>query len=370
MPAGRVQRIEQQGLRLPKGFRINLRADGTPSLRGFQMKEEAPPTSHPGVDWAALAGRKRSPPSVVTEYEQLSTMQSRYGDPMEVRLYEAKIAALTGMHREGWLPIDWNAIASSPPPQAPARPNAREQHAAHALSAYKPTLSEKIFGAEKRRAELSQAVEAARAHDEHEYRALHATYESHRKRWEWFNVLARSVLAGEVCGCQSAIEHLGPFSTFKSFGSSLNVAITRPWCIEAWVIGNTNRVIPTETIGYTPTGRISRKETPDPKYWAIYQDHVCSAALSVGREIFAILPVPIVMVHVGYPYVSSKTSHPDCSPMLSVAFERTKFLSLNLHGIDPSDSMANFEHRMDHKKKTGLEPIEPLTPDDLDVLEE
>ncbi len=181
--------------------------------------------------------------------------------------------------------------------------------------------------------------------------------------------VSRGILTGDPEACQVALDYLGPFQTFQQLGSSLNVCITRPWCVEAWLTANNERIVPTEALSLTATGKVSRRAMPIGRYWALYQDHVCSAALRVAREVFALLPIPVTLVHVAYPCTNTQTGMPDRYSILSVAFEREAFAALNLNAIDPSDSMANFEHRMKYKRNTGFEPIELLGPDDLGAKE-
>lgn len=211
----------------------------------------------------------------------------------------------------------------------------------------------------------------ARAADEQEFQAAYAAYSADLQRWHWFQQLAQSVLSGDPAACQMALDHLGPFQVFQQMGSSLNVVITRSWCVEAWLVGNTSTdVVPFTHIDITAKGNLSRRDMSDKRYWELYQDHVCSAALRVAREIFSILPIPIALVHVGYPFTSSRTGHPEFKPVLSVAIDKPTFESLNLHVIDPSDSMDNFEHRMEQKRGSPMMAIEPLTPNDLGIAED
>jgi hypothetical protein len=292
-----------------------------------------------------------------------------YFDPNrhEVELHEQHIRALTTLHHEGWSPWDWHRMAASSPPQPPYRQNHREAAALQALQAHRPGVLGKLTGADRRLEELQQAVQIARAQDEQEYGFNYAAYMDELERWKWFQRTAQGVLSGDAEACQAAIDFLGPFQAFSQLGSSLNVCITRPWCVEAWLTANDQKAVPVEAISLTATGKVSRKTMPTQRYWAIYQDHVCSAALRIAREVFALLPIPVTLVHVAYPWTNSITGQPDRYPILSVAFDRETFFTLSLERIDPSDSMMNFEHRMEYKKNSGFDRVEILTPDDLEV---
>jgi hypothetical protein len=289
--------------------------------------------------------------------------RSRY----EVDRHEQHIWALQSLHQEGWSNWDWRVIASSSPPQEPIRQYHREAAAVQALQNHAPGVINKLLGSDRRLAELQHAVLLARSHDEHEYAAHFTAYRENLDRWHWFQRLSQGILGGDPEACQAALDYLGPFQMFQQLGSSLNVCITRPWCVEAWLTANNESVVPRDVLTLTATGKVSRRAMPIGRYWAIYQDHVCSAALRVAREVFALLPITVTLVHVGYPTTNTQTGQPDRYSILSVAFDRETFETLHFAAIDPSDSMANFEHRMKYRKNSGFEPIELLTPDDLDA---
>jgi hypothetical protein len=345
-------------------------------MRGFRLGPAQGTAVATDECWERRARRLRCAPSVVTEYENLAvrvlppTASRADYDWHEYQLHKAQVEAIKGLHREGWAPIDWRGIQMSAPAQQPARPQFRENQAAQELGAFRPTIWERLFGSEKRRAVLEHAIVAARDADESSYREALSVYQAELEHLAWLQHLARGVLAGEGGACQYALDQLGPFQNMPRLGSALNIVITRSWCVEAWLTGNSNAVVPVSTINVTPSGKLSRKDMPNGRYWELYQDHICSAALRVAREVFAVLAVPFALVHVGALFQSAQTGHPDCFPMLSVAIDLANFHSLNLDAIDPSTSMLNFEHRMDFKKSSGFQVIDLLTPGDLGIAED
>jgi len=374
----------RKSIKLPGGFRVNLSSRGigvSAGIPGFRVST-GPSGSrlHVGVPgtglrWSSgLGAGQRVGTSTGAEYQQALGLAHVPNSPAyfdrdryELDLHERQIRALTTIHLEGWSPWDWHKIAASPPPPQPVLQRAREIAATHALQSYKPGVLDKLMGAERRLEELQQAVLSARAQDEQEYGAHYTAFLNEYDRWKWFQQVAKGVIAGDPQACQTVLDQLGPFQAFEHLGSSLNVCITRPWCLEAWLTAYNQSVLPFEALSLTPTGRLSRKEMPTQRYWSIYQDHVCSAALRIAREVFALLPIPVALVHVGYPYTNRQTGQPDRLPILSVAFDRETFSTLRLEAIDPSDSMANFEHRMEYKRNTGFASIDLLTPDDLET---
>lgn len=188
-------------------------------------------------------------------------------------------------------------------------------------------------------------------------------------RGQWLQRVAQGITEGNLDACRAAIDYLGPFSELASLGSTPNVAMRHPWCVEAWFTANPDSVVPSEQLSLTPTGKLSRRAMPRARANAIYQDHVCSASLRIAREVFALLPVPVVFVHTAMSQLDRSTGHSAVVPVLSVMFERGPFEALNLDAIDPSSAVEGFEHTMVFKKTTGLSKVELLTPEMFNVEE-
>lgn len=283
----------------------------------------------------------------------------------EVQEHERHLSALVTLHLESWRPWNWHAVAASAPPVPPARTSHHEERARRALAEFNPGALGKLLGGDARRRQLEDDLVRARQTDDEEHEARKQAHLQERARWEWFRNLARDIVEGSAEACQAAVDYLGPFATFQALGSSLNVQITRTWCVEAWLVANGRSAIPLHTKTLTATGRVSVREMSDKKWDELYQDHVCSAALRIARELFALLPLPYVLVHVARPMTIPSTGQQELWTVLSVAFEREMFDTLNLEAIDPSDSMQVFEHRMHRKRADLMLPVEPLSPADL-----
>jgi hypothetical protein len=89
----------------------------------------------------------------------------------------------------------------------------------------------------------------------------------------------------------------------------------------------------------------------------------------VAREVFGLLPIPVVLVHVASPRLDTRTGQVAMTPILSVAFDRETFGRLNLDAIDPSDALAGFEHNMVFKKTTGFAPVTVLERSEFEVVD-
>lgn len=310
-------------INLPGGFRLNVGARGVGvswGVRGFRVgvgpggakyTASVPGT---GASWSGAIG---GPPASTGSR---SAPRPAPADPAAaVAAYEAQLQQLVSLHRVVPQVWDWNAIASAPPPPQPA-----------------PTSN-------------AATVEA--------WRAAQA-------RWQWFHDVAVGVLAGNAQACEAVLQHLGPFQRLQELGGSIRVSIQQDWCVEAWLAANGAEVIPAEQPTITPTGKAGRRKLAESRRWELFQDHVCSAALRVARETFALLPIPVVFVHVADVRVDPATGHQGFVPIVSVAFDRETFEGLNLDAVDPSSAVEGFDHAMAFKKGSGFAEVVPLNPGD------
>jgi hypothetical protein len=302
-----------KSLNLPGGFRLNVGARGVGvswGVRGFRVgvgpRGARYTASVPGTG-ASWSGALGGPPPPAASRAVAPPRAAPVDPAAAVAAHEALVAQLVSLHRVAPPPWDWAAVAAAPPPANPAE----------------------------------------------------------RPRWQWFHDVAEGVRAGNVDACDAVLQHLGPFQRLRELGGSIRVSVQQDWCVEAWLLANRAAVVPAEQPTVTPGGRAGRKKIPAARRAEIYQDHVCSAALRIAREVFALLPIPVVFVHVADVRLDPATGHEDFVPVLSVAFDRETFAALNLDGVDPSSAVEGFDHAMRFKQATGFAEIVPLDPSTL-----
>ncbi|MCW5802819.1 MAG: hypothetical protein KIT31_10570 [Deltaproteobacteria bacterium] len=280
----------------------------------------------------------------------------------EVAKYENYVELLVSVHVDGGPMWDWNRTAATPPPSQPVRGTAREMSARADLDSYRPGFFEKLFGgAKKRQAELEALVAHARIQDESEYQVALNVFRADLDRWNKEQWLAPRVLAHDPPACLAALEHASAFAEVETFGAKVRFEAIRNDVATLSCSITDPEVVPKEELKLTAAGKISTKELPPSRYWTLFQDHVCSCALSVSRETFAVIPVTRAIVNVWVQQLNPATGHVEPACMLAVHFTRRGLGGLRLEAVDPSDSMKNFNHRMKFKKSTGFEPVEPTS---------
>lgn len=173
--------------------------------------------------------------------------------------------------------------------------------------------------------------------------------------------LQDKVAGGDIDAYYEVVEKLEPFEDLLAFGSEFEIGTDNPSYIVAEFNVKQEDVIPETELSLTSTGKVSEKPMSKSMYNELLQDYVCSVTLRLARDLFAILPVNKVVVHVVDDMLNSATGHKDKYTLLSVVFDRDTFERLNLEAVDPSDSFANFEHNMKFGKTKGFDAVLKLT---------
>lgn len=291
---------------------------------------------------------------------------AKYSEQMRAR-HEAEqfanyLELLLSVHKDCGPVWDWPAIAHEPPPAHPVRLTQHEAAARAAMQAYKPGFLERLFGTDKRTVTgLKQAIVEAHKADDAAYMEAVQGHQEAYSAWSMRNTQAQHVLARDTRAYSTVLQLSGALDELKAFQIQITLAAMEPEAIAFTCSIMDDQMVPREEVKLTAAGKLSTKEIPAGRYWALYQDHVCSAAIRVARETFAVLPVSRVVVNIGPVKLNSSTGHREPVSYLAVHFTRDALSRINLADIDPSDSMRNFQHRMKFKKTTGFEPVEPIS---------
>jgi len=108
------------------------------------------------------------------------------------------------------------------------------------------------------------------------------------------------------------------------------------------------------------TGLRTKSRTSLKHPYEIYQDHICSCALRVAREVSKLFPIETVIITVLDNLLNTQTGFLEKQPILSVAIPKTTINKLNFSQLDPSDAMKNFICNMNFKKTKGFEVVERI----------
>lgn len=292
-----------------------------------------------------------------------SKMQEMQQAEYEYQLYENYVDILSSIHKDCGNVWNWNEISISEPPSKPDKSSEYERKAQAEFDTYKPSISDKLLKrvAEKQ-AELANAIEEGKNKDEEEYQSALKQYEQDNIEWENTCKLASRILSGDVEAYVEAIKQIQPFKEITQLGSNLTIHAEDSRIIEATLQVKGENVIPGEVKSLTKGGKLSVRKISTTKFYELYQDYVCGAVIRVARELFALLPVEMVINTAVGEILNPATGHTDEHPILSVAISRKTMDKLNFEMLDPSDSLVNFVHNIKFQKAKGFSPVEKILP--------
>jgi hypothetical protein len=298
--------------------------------------------------------------------KELAKMQEVERASYEVELYENKIELLTTIHNDCGKKWNWKKIKSSASPLKPKKSNKNEKNAQKNLDEFKPNIFTKAFRkVESKRAQLAEKIEQAKDEDENNYQESLKNYKVKYSEWQERCELAMKIIAGDIKAYIETFNQINPLSEISSIGSSLEFTPHNSSIINVILHVNSEQVIPSEVKSLLKSGKLSIKKMTKGKFYELYQDYVCSCVLRVARELFALLPVKIVIITAVGNLLNSQTGHIEEQPILSVAIPKKTLNILNFSMIDPSDSMKNFIHNMNFKKTQGFNAVEKIKTDSL-----
>jgi hypothetical protein len=158
-----------------------------------------------------------------------------------------------------------------------------------------------------------------------------------------------------------ALNFFNPFEDLNEYGSDISFTVNSN-SISVDYFVHSEEVIPNTTKKALRKGiEVKEEQMPTSRFNEIYQDYVCSCVLRISKEVFQLLPViDNVQVNAKGSVMNTATGNHEEKTIVSAKINRSKLAELNFELLDPSDSMSNFEHRMDFKKTEGFKPVEDL----------
>ncbi|ALC90450.1 hypothetical protein AM500_12130 [Bacillus sp. FJAT-18017] len=332
-----------------KGLRYSVHSSGRQtSTIGIPGSGLSYSTTSGGKQYKSDAYRRRSElAKMERQQRKLEELDfARY----QVDLYENELLLLKSIHHESDDHIDWEEVSRREPPFQKGAVGPNEFEAARILSNFQPGFFDRLFGrAEKKRAALAINVDSARAQDEELYHD-----------WARMNKVAKRMLQGDIDAYFEVIDDFAPLDDLVEFGSGFEFGTDSPEEIHVSFDVNAEKVIPDKQLSLTKTGKLSQKQMTKTMFFDLCQDYVCSCALRIARDMFALLPVKYVYVHAYEEQLNPATGHKERLLILSVRYDRGMVDKLNFEMLDPSEALVNFPHHMKFKKTKGFDEVEPV----------
>ena len=194
-----------------------------------------------------------------------------------------------------------------------------------------------------------------------EQKQMHEQYLKDKKDYIKMMAIVNGVIDKDSQSYTYALNFFRPFKDLQEFGSDISFNVKSERVIVDFYV-HSEEVIPNTTKKLLRRkSEVKEDQIPNSLFNQIYQDYVCSCILRIAKEIFQLLPsVNISQVNAKGSLTNSATGNSVEQTIASVIIDRSILDTLNFDLLDPSDSMSNFDHRMDFKKNKGFQPVEDL----------
>ncbi|WP_066062839.1 DUF4236 domain-containing protein [Neobacillus soli] len=302
-------------------------------------------TSSGGKSYKTPAYQRKSELARVQK-EQQKLQELEYAR-LQVDLYENRLDQIRSIHHECDNPINWQEVSRRQPPFQNGQDGPNTLAVRQQQQAYQPSLMDRLLHRdETKMRHFYEETERAKVKD---LELLNG--------WQHMNTIAGRMLNRDIDAFFEVIQEFSPFDDLVEFGSGFEFGTDDPNAIHISVDVNAETVVPEKALSLTKTGKLSEKSLPKSTYFDIYQDYVCSCALRIARDMFALLPIYYVFVHANEDRLNPATGYIEKITILSVKYDRGTINRLNFTQFDPSDALANFPHKMKFKKTQGFDDV-------------
>ena len=274
---------------------------------------------------------------------------------IEVAEHEARIDVLLSVHRECGSDWKWIELASILLPPEPTRRKFEE---------FAERLNVLTLQISPDRAE--KTLVDATTEDMRSTAEARARYQNGVIEGRHYAELGLGILAGDTRSYHRAIATEEPFKELVELGCRVSWEIPCSSLIECQITIPGTDVIPAEAKSLTASCKVSAKAMPKGRFHEIYEDLLCGSALRAARELFALLPIEIVLVHAIADCENPQTGDSSRECVLSAAFDRSRLCAIDFSSVDASETVAQFPNNCDFRatRKSGaFKPVVRLSPE-------
>jgi hypothetical protein len=294
-----------------------------------------------------------------TQAKELAKLNALEQAQLEVEQFHNRLDLLVSIHKEEPEQIDWFKLASALPPGVPLIEYCE-------FSARLRQTVLRLCGS----GIIADQIEHARTQDQKATEAANTKGAAAKTECLQTRDKALAVLSGDHKAYTNALVEMGSFSEIAELGSSIHFAVHSRTTVECSLKVNGTKAIPSEQKALSASGKLLTKALPRLRFQEIYHDYVCSCILRVGREVFALLPVKVLLITATADVAELGGTMANDMPILSTVLRREALAALDYDQIDPSDTMESFQHRGDlSKARKGQEfaRVVPLEAADVQI---
>ncbi|GAB6990794.1 hypothetical protein [Paenibacillus pini] len=271
----------------------------------------------------------------------------------EVEWYDNQLEWIRTIHQTCGDTLSWERIRESDPPVRNGVLGRKEAIAAQLYAEYRPNTIQKLLKQDMQtRQAIEEHINLAREEDERDYAA-----------WERFSAFASEVIDGNYSAYLKVIEYLAPLDDLNILGSALEYNVINASVLEVEMDVNSNQVIPKEAKTQHETGIVTSKPLSKKEFFSLKRDYVYGAVLRIAREMFALLPLEVVLIHATDTKMNKLTGQEEYVTLLSAKFDRESLSKVDIE-FQSTELIELFKHTPHHvnfNDELGFIPVEKLS---------
>jgi hypothetical protein len=194
-------------------------------------------------------------------------------------------------------------------------------------------------------AQLTTAVEQAKAQDRSQYEMAIAAHKEKAAEVKQLREMAARILAGDVGAYAEVMDEIDLCAS-PLLGRQVVYSFPDSSSAEVFAYLNASDAIPADTKKLLSSGRVSEKKRTKRDFALFHQDHVCSVVLRLGRDFLGRLPIKAVVVHGFVPGIDSATGQSTERCVVSCILHREAMERIEFNRVDPSDCVSSFPSAM------------------------
>ena len=275
--------------------------------------------------------------------------------------YDQYINAIITLHKSSSEALNWEYLLAAPEPKLPSRKADNQLIAESACRSFRPSLIDKLLGQGKQKHKgLMDKAQEAKQQDDLIYNCTLKEFKTDLVDWTKIQAVSQGVKRREPISYEEAIEFFNPFFPVTALGILLNYKISGDAIVVSMQI-NAKDIVPDFVPNKVPSGRTKLMNMQEADFSALFCSFLCSCALRIARETFALLPVEHLLLNVFESNIHIKEDKRGGRAILSVKFDQRQISALDFSSEDCIALLKLFPHHLSFSASTGFKEVDLMT---------
>jgi len=275
--------------------------------------------------------------------------------------YDEYINSIITLHKTSSEAMNWEYLLAAPEPKLPLRKADNQLIAESACRSFRPSLIDKLLGQGKQKHKgLMDKAQEAKQQDDLIYNCTLKEFKTDLVEWTKIQEVSQGVISREPFSYEEAIEFFNPFFPVTALGVLLSYEIS----INAIVVNmqvNAKKIVPEFVPNKVASGKAKLLNMQETDFNVLFYSFLCSSAIRIARETFALLPVEHLIVNVFESNIILMADEKVGRAILAVNFDQPQISTLDFSSDDCSSLLRSFPHHLSFSASAGFKEVDLMT---------